>query len=91
MAASVLSASPIKVGDKLPLGKVKESGPTPDDAFELSSVKGKIIIVRSRFATYLFVLKKLADLDLACINTVGCARGVLANLQQPGPGLHQGL
>ncbi|KLO16871.1 Redoxin [Schizopora paradoxa] len=44
-AASLLSASPIKVGDKLPLGKVKEKGPTADDAFDLGKVGGKIVIV----------------------------------------------
>lgn len=45
-AASLLSASPIKVGDKLPLGKVKEKGPTAEEAFDLGKVAGKIVIVR---------------------------------------------
>jgi peroxiredoxin len=42
-AASLLAASPIKVGDKLPAVKVKEDD--PESKVEIHNVNGKVLIV----------------------------------------------
>jgi len=42
-AATILAASPIKVGDQLPAVKVKEGGPT--ETIEIHNVPGKIVII----------------------------------------------
>ena len=49
-AVSILSASPIKTGDQLPMVKVKEDD--PENKIDIHNISGKILIVSSSGPIY---------------------------------------